>query len=349
MRARPPARDFTARTGVALSVLDQSPVVSGSTAADALRESVALAVEAERLGYRRYWLAEHHGTSGLAGSAPEIMIARVAAATSTIRVGSGGVLLSHYSPLKVAEVFRVLYGLFPGRIDLGIGRAAGASPRAAGALRTGREGDDPAQFARQVTDLVGFLAGTLPADHPWSGVAAVPEGPGGPDVWLLASSSDGAGLGAALGLSLCFAHFITPAYGPQVVAKYRRHVLASADRDRLQASVAVSVICAGTDAEAERLATSLDVWRLTPQVDRGPLPSVEEAQIHALTEMDRARIIQNRARLVVGGPARVRQALVALAEAFAVNELVVLTICHDPQARRRSYELLAEAFELTPT
>jgi len=333
---------------VVLSVLDQSPVVSGSTPADALTQTVALAVAAERLGYRRYWLAEHHGTPGFAGSAPEVMVARVAAATSSIRVGSGGVLLSHYSPLKVAEVFRVLHTLFPGRIDLGIGRAAGASPLTAAALCTGPERDAPDDFARQVADVVGFVTGALEPGHPWSNVRAVPEGSGAPEVWLLGSSSDGAGYAAALGLSLCFAHFINASYGPQIVAKYRRHFTAPVSGGKARAILAVSVMCAETDAEAERLAASLDVWRLTPQVDRGPLPAVEEAQARRLTDVERARTHQNRSRTVVGDPDRVRKELLALSEAFAVDELVVLTVCHDAKARRRSYELLAEAFELTP-
>ena len=332
-----------------LSVLDQSPVPSGSTAADALRETVALAVETERLGYHRYWLAEHHGTPGLAGSAPEVMVARVAAATSSMRVGSGGVLLSHYAPLKVAEVFRVLEALFPGRIDLGIGRAAGASERTAAALGGGPEPGGTEQFARKVADLTGFLEGTLEEDHPFSSVRVAPESPGTPEVWLLGSSSDGAGCAAVLGLSLCFAHFITPAYGPQIVAKYRRHFRASISGEHPRASVGVSVVCAETDAEAERLARSVDVWRLRPQVDRGPLPSVEEAEAAALTDKDRARITQNRARVLVGDPERVCRDLMRIAEAFGVQELVVLTVCHDPVARRRSYELLAEAFRLTPT
>lgn len=332
-----------------LSVLDQSPVPSGSNPADALRETVALAVEAERLGYHRYWLAEHHGTAGLAGSAPEVVIARVAAATSSIRVGSGGVLLSHYSPLKVAEVFRVLHALFPGRVDLGIGRAAGASERTAAALGMGQEPAGVDEFARKVADLAGFVEGTLEEGHPYRSVLAVPVGPGSPELWLLGSSSDGAGCAAALGLSVCFAHFITPAYGPQIVAKYRRHFQASTSGPDPRASVGVSVVCAETDAEAERLARSVDVWRLTPQVDRGPLPSVEEAEAVALTGRDRARIAQNRARILVGGPGRVRRELMRIAESFGVEELVVLTICHDTKARRRSYELLAEAFGLTPT
>jgi len=317
---------------VRLSVLDQSPVSSGSTAGDALRETVALAQAAERLGYSRYWLAEHHGSPGLAGTAPEVMVARVAAATSTIRVGAGGVLLSHYSPLKVAETFRVLSALFPGRIDLGIGRADGASPGTAAALQAGVP-DGSLPFGRKLAEVLGHLdRDTDPS--------------GGPEAWLLASSSDGAGAAAAAGLPLCFAHFISSGFGRQIVAGYRRSFQATAARSRAEASVAVAVLCADSDAEALGLATSLDVWRLSSDEERGPVPSVEEARRRRPDGLDQAKITQNRKGLVVGGPERVRDDLEGLAADFGVEELVVLTVCHDPRARLRSYELLADAFSL---
>ena len=333
---------------VVLSVLDQSPVRSGSTPADALRETVALAQAADRLGYHRYWLAEHHNTAGLAGSAPEVLTARVAASTASIRVGSGGVMLTHYSSLKVAEAFRVLHTLFPGRIDLGIGRAEGADAVATAALQPGPDSFGPEHFPRRVAEVVGFLTGSLDPDHPYAGVRAVPEGEGGPEVWLLGSSSEGAGNAAALGLPFCFAHFINPAYGAQVVALYRRTFQPSPVLEQPRANVAVSVVCADTDAEAERLATSYRVWRLTSHDERGPVPSPEEAEAKVLSGVHRARLAQERTRVIVGDPERARSQLEALAAAFGVDELVVVTVCHDPEARRRSYELLAEAFGLAP-
>ena len=308
-------------------------------------ETVALARAAERLGYSRYWLAEHHGGAGLAGTAPEVLVAAVAAATSTIRVGAGGVLLSHYSSLKVAEAFRVLHALHPGRIDLGIGRTPGADPATTAALQAGPETFGDEHFPRRVADLLSFLGGGVEPDHPFAGVRAMPDGPGRPDVWLLGSSPHSAGLAAALGLAFSFAHFITPDFGPQVVARYRRNFWPAAPADAPLASAAVSVVCAESDAEAERLATSVQAWHLRTEEGRGPVPSVEEARARAAaaSAVERARLAQHRSRMVVGGPDRVRDELVALAAAFGVDELLVLTICHDPVDRLRSYELLAAA------
>ena len=329
---------------VRLSVLDQSPVSSGSTGSAALADTVALAQAVERLGYSRFWLAEHHGSPGLAGTAPEVMVARVASATSTIRVGAGAVLLSHYSPLKVAETFRVLAGLFPRRIDLGIGRADGASPAAVSALQAGVHGG-AGPFGRKLADLLSHLGGSDPA------VRAMPEGVDGPDVWLLASSSDGALAAAGLGLPLCFAQFISPGFGPQIVARYRRDfspvpLVPPDSGPRPTVAVAVAVICATTDAEAERLAAGVDGWRLTSEEERGPVPPVAAGGSRVRSDLEQARVIQNRKRLIVGGPDRVADALQRLAHDFEAEELVVLTVCHDPRDRLRSYELLAGCFGL---
>jgi len=334
---------------VELSVLDQCPVPSGSSAAEAVAASVALAVAAEELGYRRYWVAEHHNTPSLASASPEVVVAAVAARTTSIRVGSGGVLLSHYSPLKVAETFRLLDALFPGRIDLGVGRTPGTDPVTEAALqyRPGALGDE--HFAQKLVDLLGFLDGNLEPDHPYASVLAQPAGDGGPDVWVLGSSSNGAAAAAYLGLPFAFAHFITDRFGPQILHSYRSGFSASARLAEPRAAVAVSVTCADTDAEADRLATSVDLWRLRPEgAERGPLLPPQEAAEVALSELDRARVAQHRAAMVVGDPARVRARLVELAESFGVDELVVLTVCHDPAARLRSYRLLAEAFALGP-
>src|SRR4051812_1896296 len=203
-----------------LSVLDQSPVPAGSLPEEALANTIDLAQAVERFGYHRYWLAEHHNTRGLAGPAPEVMIAAVAAATERIRVGSGGVMLPHYSSLKVAEQFHVLEALHPGRIDLGVGRAPGGDPMSAAALRIPTpEGD---RFPNQVQDLIGFLEDRLDPRHPFARVRAPPEPAGSPPVWLLGSSDYSAAVAAVLGTGFSFAHFINPAGGEHVVQEYRQ-------------------------------------------------------------------------------------------------------------------------------
>ncbi len=330
-----------------LSVLDQSPIPSGSSAAQAVRETIALAQAAERLGYRRYWLAEHHNTSALAGSTPEILISQVAAHTSTIRVGSGGVMLSHYSSLKVAENFRMLHTLFPGRIDLGIGRAPGSDQLTALALQHGPGALGIEHFAEQIADLLSYLNDGLGPEHPFAGVRAMPSGPGAPDVWVLGSSGQSAAYAAHFGLPFSFAHFINPVHGPRAVAGYRARFRPAAPLDEPRANIGVSVICAETAEEAERQASSLQLWRLRlEQGDPGPVPSVDEALHYPYTDLERARMAQNRRRVVVGDPEQVRLELCALAAEYDVDEVVVVTICHDPAARLRSYELLARTFEL---
>ncbi len=333
---------------LSLSVLDQCPVPAGSSAEHALAASLALAEAAERLGYRRYWAAEHHNTDSLASVSPEILVATVAARTSSIRVGSGGVLLPHYSPLKVAENFRMLEALHPGRIDLGVGRAAGTDPVTEAALqyRPGALGDE--HFGQKVVDLLGFLDGTLAADHPYAAARALPRsgaGAAGPEVWILGSSSNGAAAAAYLGLPFAFAHFITARFGPQIMRSYRKGFTPSARLAAPQASVAVAVMCADTDAEADRLAASTARWRLRPEgPGRGPLLPPDEALSAPLSDLDQAKVRQKREGIIAGGPERVRRELTGLAADFGVAELMVVTVCHDLAARQRSYELVAEAF-----
>jgi luciferase family oxidoreductase group 1 len=329
---------------LALSVLDQAPVPDGSTAAEALQQTLVLARATEALGYRRYWVAEHHGTRSLAATAPEVLVGAVAGATSSIRVGSGGVLLSHYSPLKVAEVFRTLAALHPGRIDLGIGRTPGADPVTEAALQylPGVPGDE--RYPDKVVDLIGFLHDRLEAEHPFAAVRAMPDGVPAPAVWMLGSSSHSGAAAAYLGQRFAFAHFITPAFGPRVVDAYRRGFQPSEEVPAPEALVAVGVVCAETDAEATRLARSAEVWGLRPEgTERGPLLSPEDAAARTLTDLEEAKVAQSRAARIVGGPARVRDELLALAEAYGVDELMLVTVCHDAGARRRSYELVAEA------
>jgi luciferase family oxidoreductase group 1 len=330
-----------------LSVLDQSPIREGGSAAQAIIESLELAKLADRLGYLRYWLAEHHNADGLAGSAPEVLIARIAGLTERIRVGAGGVMLSHYSAYKVAEIFRVLEALFPGRIDLGLGRAPGSDQRTALALAHPGGPIGAEHYANQVADLIAYIHDQLGDDHPFAGVKAQPLGPTAPELWLLGSSDQSAALAAHLGCAFSFAHFISDRMGPEIMEAYRQAYQPSARTPAPRGSIGVFVICADSAAEAERLALSRDLWRL--RLERGylgPFPSVEEALAHSYDEHDQAIIRGNRRRQVVGAPEQCRDRLIELAARYGVDEVVVVTITYDFKSRLRSYELLAEIFGL---
>ena len=332
-----------------LSVLDQSPIREGGTPAEAVAETLELAQLCDRLGYRRYWLAEHHNTVGLAGSAPEILIGRVAQLTRHMRVGSGGVMLSHYSAFKVAESFRMLETLYPGRIDLGIGRAPGSDQRTARALMAGPGALGIEYFPNQINDLMHFLDDSIEADHPFHGVHAEPRGGGLPELWLLGSSDQSAAFAAHFGLPFSFAHFITDQGGGPVMRAYRRQYRPSARHPAPQGSIGVFVICADTDAEARHLAASRDLWILRLRLGRpGRVPTPEEALAYAYTPQERMLVEFNRQRTIAGAPATVQARLTALAEEYEVDELVVVTITYDFAARKRSYELLAETFALQP-
>jgi luciferase family oxidoreductase group 1 len=331
----------------ALGVLDQSPVISGHTPAEAVAQTVRLAEAAERLGYSRYWLAEHHAIAALADPCPEILAARVAAATSRIRVGTGGVLLPYYSALKIAEQFRMLEALFPGRIDLGIGRAPGGDRLTAQAVARGPYAfaDD---FPEQVRDLVGFLDASLPPEHPFAPVKAMPAGATSPEVWLLGSSDYSGALAADLGLRFAFAHFISARGGDAVTRAYRENFRPSARHAAPRALVCVFVICAETAAEAERLAGSIDLRRLHMALGiDSPVPTAEEAAAHRYSDRERAFVLSQRERLVHGAPDEVRDRLLALTERFAADELMVITITGEYASRLHSYELLAGAFGLS--
>jgi luciferase family oxidoreductase group 1 len=331
---------------VRVGILDQSPVISGHAPAQAVAETVALARLADRLGYSRYWLAEHHAIAALADPCPEILLARVASATERVRVGTGGVLLPYYSALKVAEVFRMLEALFPGRIDLGIGRAPGGDALTAQAVSRGNY-TFAEDFPQQVRDLVGFLDGTLPSEHPFARVRAMPAGDAAPEIWLLGSSDYSGGLAALLGLRFAFAHFITAQGGDAVMQAYKSEFLPSAREPAPRAVLCVFAICAESNAEAERLAKSIDLRRLHMALGiDAPVPTYAEAAARQYDEREAAYIRAQRARVVLGDPSTVRQRLLALATKYAADELMILTITGDYPSRRRSYELIAEAFEL---
>ena len=326
-----------------LSILDQSPIVTGHTPAQAIHATLDLARAADRLGYHRYWLAEHHAMKGLADPCPEILLGQVAATTSRIRVGTGGVLLPYYSPLKVAEVFRMYEALFPGRIDLGIGRAPGGSLLTARAMNADAfAGED--RFPTQVQETVGYMNDALPPDYPFHAVKAMPAGPSSPEVWLLGSSDYSGSLAAYLGLRFSFAHFISAHGGPAVMRDYRGGFRPAYRDEQPYCTVAIFAICAATQAEAERLAASIDLRRL--QMTRGvdePIATAEEALARPLSDADRAIIEKERARAVIGTPEHVKARLQDLKEQFQADEVMVITITGDYASRVRSYELLAEA------
>jgi luciferase family oxidoreductase group 1 len=339
-----------------LSVLDQSPIRKDGTAAQAVAETIALAKAAEALGYHRYWLAEHHNTGSFAGSAPEVLIARVAAETKTMRVGSGGVMLTHYSPLKVAEQFRMLEVLNPGRIDLGLGRAPGTDQRTAAALQAGPQGWSIDAFPSQVHLLRQFLDDAaerepLPPDHPYRGIHAMPRAPSasGPELWMLGSGIHGAIYAGEFGLPFSHAYFISPEGSEDAVAAYRERFKPSAACPRPVVSLGVAALVAETDDEAQALAASRNLWVVRLLTGRPiPFPPPDEARDYPFTEQELALLRTVQRRSIVGTQAQVRAGLLALAEAHGAEELVVVTITYDYASRLRSYELLAEAFALSP-
>jgi len=330
-----------------LSVLDQSPIIDGATPARAVAETIALAQACEQMGYHRYWLAEHHSTRALADPCPEILVGRVAAATARLRVGTGGVLLPYYSALKVAEQFRMLEALFPGRIDLGIGRAPGSDQRTALAVGGGRY-PSAEEFPQQVFELVGFLDGTLPTGHPYARVLAQPAGEGAPEVWLLGSSGYSGALAAHLGLRFSFAHFISGHGGEAVMQAYRDTYRPSTREPAPWSMLTVFCVCGESDAQADRLAAAIDLRRLRQEQGINlPVPTQADAEAYRYSPAERTVVERNRARTLVGSPLRLRDRLLEMAGEFVADELMILTITGDYSTRRRSYELLAEAFGLS--
>ena len=332
-----------------LSVLDLSPIPSGSTSTQALQNTLDLARLADRLGYTRYWLAEHHNSLGLASSAPEILIGHVARETTRIRAGSGGIMLPNHAPLKVAESFRVLEALHPGRIDLGIGRAPGTDGRTALALRGSRAALHADDFPQQLAELLAFSSGEWPEGHPYRTVRAAPSDVPLPPIWLLGSSDFSAQAAAALGTGFAFAHHINPEAAVIATHLYRDGFTPSESFPRPHVILTVNAICADTDAEAQDLSTSFDLSFLRLRSGRpGLLPSPAEAKAYPYDPAERAQVEFFRGRLIVGDPRTVRSRLDRLVEATQADELMIMTMVYDHAARLHSYELLAEAFDLSP-
>lgn len=310
------------------------------TGAEALRNSVDLARHAERFGYHRYWVAEHHGTPALACASPEALIGPIAAATSTMRIGSGGVMLPHYSPLRVAESFSMLSGLTPGRIDLAVGRAAGTDPTTAFALQRDRRQAAPDDFPAQLVELMAYLDDDMPKDHPFARLTQLPGRPELPALWLLGSSPQSGVWAAELGLPYAFADFIN-AGGAQVVKYYRERFEPSRHAEKPRTIVAVWAICAETDEEAVRIASSARM--MFTLFFRGQLIPIPPVDVALRFLADQPPPSQER-RTIIGSPATVRAGIEAVAREYEADEVMVVTITYDHAARVRSYELIADAF-----
>jgi luciferase family oxidoreductase group 1 len=327
-----------------LSVLDQSPISAGSTGPQALANTLDLARLADELGYHRYWVAEHHGGPMLAGPSPEVLIGPIAAATERIRVGSGGVMLPHYSPLAVAESFSLLSGLFPGRIDLGVGRAAGTDPMTTYALQRDRRQASPDDFPEQLSELLAHLEDSLPADHPFARISrSLPGRPEAPEPWLLGSSPQSAIWAAQLGLPYAFADFINRD-GAAIATDYQRRFDPGVRLPAPRTAVATWALAADTEEEAWRLTASSRM--AMTMLRRGRLiavPPVEQALRFLAAE---GEPVAGSRRITAGTPDQVRAELETLAQQYGADELIVVTITFDHAARRRSYELIADAFGL---
>ncbi|KGP71064.1 LLM class flavin-dependent oxidoreductase [Pontibacillus yanchengensis] len=327
-----------------LSVLDQSPILSGMAPSEAFRQTTELAKHVDQLGFHRYWVAEHHSTESLAGSAPEILLPHLAAHTTNIRVGTGGVLLPHYSAYKVAEMFRVLETLYPGRIDLGLGRAPGGMPNVNLALNRGKH-PQVEHYPQQIEELMSYLRGEDPQGMH---VYATPKGESAPPVWMLGSSGTSARLAADLGVSYSFAHFINGYGGTRAMDRYYDYFTPSVQQTEPHGFVSIFVVCADTEEKAEYLASSLDlaILRIEQGGNRTGFPTPEEASKQQYSVFEKERIRENRGRMIVGDPSQVKEQIEKLARSYNVDEVMVNTIVNPFEERLRSYTLLAEAFQL---
>ena len=332
---------------VPLSILDLSPVAAGSSGAVSLRNSLDLARLADRLGFTRYWVAEHHNLPSIASSAPDIMIGQIAAATERIRVGSGGIMLPNHAPLMVAERFKVLEALFPGRIDLGLGRAPGTDPVTSYALRRRQDAGGDDDFLQRFQELMLFESNAFPEGHPFRSVRAMPEDVELPPIWLLGSSGYSAQLAAMVGAGFSFAHHFSDYDAAAAMLSYRDQFKPSPARATPYAILGCAAVCADSDAEAERLAATIDLNFV--RRSRGeylPLASPEEATAYPYSPAERGLIARNRARLFVGAKPTILQQLAPMIAATKADEVMVTTMIYDHAARRHSYELLAQAFGL---
>ncbi|WP_327046103.1 LLM class flavin-dependent oxidoreductase [Microbispora sp. NBC_01189] len=335
--------------GVPLSILELATVGEGQTAAESLRDATELARRAEEWGYHRIWVAEHHGMPGVASSSPAVLIAHLAAATRTIRIGSGGVMLPNHAPLVIAEQFGTLHALHPGRVDLGLGRAPGTDMATANALRRSAE-VDPDDFPRQVAELTGFLDGSFPPGHPYEKIRAVPGGPdaattGRPPIWLLGSSGFSARLAGLLGLPFAFAHHFSAANTEPALDLYRSSFRPSEVLDRPYALIGVAAVAADTEEEALRqVMPGALSWLRMRHGWPGRMPTPEEALAYPYTPIEREFVRDRLSAVVHGDAGTVRAGLEELRKRTGADELMITTMVHGAPARLRSHELVARAY-----
>jgi luciferase family oxidoreductase group 1 len=327
-----------------LSVLDQTPIRRNSTAYEALAESVELARLTDTLGYTRYWMSEHHNFASLAGAAPEILIARLGGETKKIRLGSGGIMLPNHSALKVAENFRMLEALFPGRVDLGIGRAPGGDRTTASILNPSNT-FDPKEYIQQITMLKAFLSDHAMPSAVHEHVRAIPIIPSSPSLWMLTSSGESAYIAAHFGLALSFAHFINPVGGPEAIQVYRKLFKPSEQFASPQTSVGIFVFCGETEEKAARMQAVMDYRLLMIEKGRSDeSPTYESVKDYNYNSEEWKRVMYNRGRMIVGTADVVKEKLSALATAYDVDEIVVATFAESGEDRLKSYEMLGGMF-----
>lgn len=326
---------------IRLSVLDQSQIRRGSNAREAILESIEVVKLADKLGYTRYWVSEHHNFTLLAGSTPEVLIAHLAGETERIRLGSGGIMLPNHSALKVAENFRMLETLFPGRIDLGIGRAPGGDRYTAHVLNPSNQFDER-EFIQQIKDLRGFLTDSNERGTVHEKIKAIPQAPSVPDLWMLSSSGGGSQLAAYFGTALSFAQFINPMGGPEVVARYRANFRPSETLSAPLAQVGIFAFCSEDESKIKRWQLEMDarILHIEKGLTTAP-PSYEEILETEYTAAEQDRIFYNRERMICGTPEQMKVKLEGLAESYGIDEIMVSTIADDHQDRLRSFELLA--------
>jgi len=325
-------------------VLDLSPVGAASTPRQAILDSVALACRCDELGYTRYWVAEHHNMANIATSSPEVLIAHIAATTTRMRIGAGGIMLPNHNPLRVVEIFRTLEALHPGRIDLGLGRAPGTDPVTASALRRGPH-DDP---NNRLAEVLAFAHGTFPADHPFRGVVPMPSDVALPPIWMLGSTLEGASIAASLGVRYAFAGHFAMRNATAALTWYRDHFTPSADLETPYAMLAVTVVCGEDDEEAERLAAPIRLAVVRNRTGRrAPIASIDEALAYRFTPEEEAIASEFLMGAIIGGPAKVLDGLNALARDCGADELMLSTLVPDREQRLRSYERVSRVAGLS--